>query len=651
MAKVDARADNGHEREAMSTTPGGSGAASTWALVWRLVAMGFRHKARLAAAMAVTIGMQIMVVGELFSSGLAIDVLRHHVDPSVDPPQWPLGIDPPADTPLMTLLFWVAGAALGFAVLRAVGYFLGRWTDELLAQAIIVRLRDDVYAKLQSLSFSFYDTHDSGTIINRVTGDVQSIRTFVQGVLMRAVTALITFIIFVVTMVSLHAPLTFVMLSFVVFQMLIMFRYTKHVRPHFRIQREVLDDLIKTLSEEVQGIRVVRAFGKEQHSTARFTKQSEYARDQRYDIWRMMGNHLPLIMGSGWMQIAVLIGFGGWLVLQGPLAGGIALGTIWIFFNLLQSIAAQIDQIIRVAGQAPDALTGAERVFAILDRESDIRQPRQPAVAAQRESGEAALGSAPASTGDVPAAHAIEFRNVSFAYENETPVLRGVSFAIRRGETVALVGPTGSGKTTLLQLIPRYYDVTAGRVLVDSVDVRERDLAALRKSIGMVFQEAFLFSNTIANNIAFGSPHVANEEIAHVASIAAADGFIDQLGKRYDTIVGERGVTLSGGERQRLSIARALLIRPPILLLDDAMSAVDAETEMRIEHALAQQHAGQTRLIVAHRLSTLRRADRVIVLERGEIVASGTHDDLMAHDSHYRHAAVIQLEHEEEDSA
>jgi ATP-binding cassette subfamily B protein len=629
------RAGHSHvpQTPAIATDPPDARAA-TWPIVGRLIRLGLRHRGLLLLALVITVVMQLMAVGEYVSAGLAVDVLRHWVDPAAPAPRWPFGLLPPESDSLIAPLSFAAGAALGFGLLSAGGFFAARMANELLAQAIVVNLRDEVYRALQRLPFSFYDTHDSGTIINRVTADVQSVRDFIQGVLIRAFTSLATLVVFLAAMIAIHPWLTLACLSFVVLQGVVMLSWGRKARPAFKVLREVIDNLISRLSEGVQGIRVVKSFGREDAQSAAFNAQSELARDKRQGIWRMMGNHMPLIQGSAFLGMAVLVGYGGYLVHLGPAQGGVALGAIWVFFGLMRTLAGQLEQISGVAAQLPEALTGAERVFDILDRTPSIRSPDRPRVNMTE-----------------PIRGGIEFRNVSFWYESAQPgrdkptaVLRDVSFAVRAGETVAIVGPTGAGKSTLLQLIPRFHDATQGEVLIDGVNVREHDLPRLRRAIGFVFQEPYLFSNTIRANAAFGRPDAPIEAVRRAADTAAATAFINALPDGFDTVIGERGVTLSGGERQRLSIARATLIEPAILILDDATSAVDAVTEARIRAALSAEGVRRTTILVAHRLSTLRRADRVIVIEDGRVAAQGTHDELMRTDSHYRDAAFVQFE-------
>ena len=320
------------------------------------------------------------------------------------------------------------------------------------------------------------------------------------------------------------------------------------------------------------------------------------------------------------INMMVLLGYGGYLVIQGQFA----LGTgLFVFANLLTQFANQVAQITNIANSIQASLTGAERVFEVLDAPLEVAQPEKPYLP------EKVYG-------------AVRFEQVGFHYNSGVEVLRDITFAVEPGQCVAIVGATGTGKSTLMSLLPRFYDATSGRVLVDGIDVREWDLDRLRRSVGLVFQETFLFSNTVAANIAFGKPQATREEIERAAKIAAADNFITELAQGYDTIIGEYGSNLSGGQRQRLAIARAVLLEPPILILDDALAAVDPETEGEILLAMENAMAGRTTFVIAHRLSTLRRADLVLVLKEGRIVQRGTHAELLATEGHYREVAELQ---------
>ncbi len=601
------------------------------ALVHRLLALAWGHRLVALPALLATIAFQALTLAGLAGQGLAIDVVRAAFDPGAPPPHWPGGLEPPPDWPLAGHLAAVAGVVLAAAVLAGAARFFTRYFDERFVQACVVDLRRRLYEKLQRLPFTFFDQIDTGQVINRVAGDSQLVRQFIQGVLIRALIAAVTLTIFLSYMLRTHATLAVACAAFFPLQVLVMARYSRLTKPKFLAQSKQNDVVVKALQESIAGVRVIRVFGRERERRRLFRDLLDDLRDKGMEIARDQSMHMPFIQASNVAAQGVLLGFGGWLVLRGPADGGIALGTLWIFRGLLDRLSAQAEAIVSIIGEAPECLAGAERVYKLLDHPIAIQSPTRREEESRPERPIA------------PIRGEIEFRNVAFGYAADAPVLHDVSFKVRAGETVALVGPVGAGKSTLLSLIPRFYDPQAGAVLIDGVDAREHALEPLRRAVATVFQEPFLFSNTVASNVAFARPEAPLEDIRAVAEAAAADHFVRELDRGYDTIIGERGVSLSGGQRQRLTIARALLARPAILILDDATGAVDALTESEIQDSLVEHMKGRTTFIVAHRLSTLRRADRIIVLDKGRIVDIGTHDELMTRPGHYRAAALIQL--------
>ncbi len=596
----------------------------------RLLALAWKHRLVALPAIAATIAFQALTLAGLWGQGLAIDAIRAEVDPSAPAPHWPPGLEPPPSWPLAAKIALVVAIVLGVSALAGAARFFTRYTDELFVQACVVDLRRRLYAKLQQLSFAFFDTMDTGQIINRVAGDSQQVRMFIQGVVIRAGIAIVTLAIFLWFMASQHLWLTLACLSVFPFQVLVMVRFGRITKPMYLEQSRLGDLVVNSFSESIAGVRVIRVFGRQHEAASRFRRRAQDAFDQRMTLARHAVIHTPFIQASNILAHTILLGYGGWLVLRGTPQGGIALGTFWVFRGLLERLAAQAEAISSIIAEAPESLAGAERVFSLLDRPVEIAD-RPGAVMPWPDAG-----------ADPPGA-SVEFRNVTFGYSPDRPVLHDVSFKVAPGEALAIVGPTGCGKSTLLSLISRFHDPQAGAVLVNGADVRDVPLSSLRRSIGVVFQEPFLFSTTIEANVAFGAPASPRKEVQRAIEAAAADDFIAALPAGLDTVIGERGVSLSGGERQRLTIARALLVHPSILVLDDATGSVDALTESEIHKALDEFVRGRTTFFVAHRLSTLRRADRVIVLDKGRIVDIGTHDELMNRPGHYRAAALIQL--------
>ena len=489
-------------------------------------------------------------------------------------------------------------------------------------------LRTAVYDKLQRLSFRFFDSHASGSIINRVTGDVQSLRSFVDLVLVQVFILILQFLLAAGYMLSLNVPLTLACLITTPILGVGAAYFSRLVRPAYVRNRELMDKLVGVLAENVQGAVVVKGFAREREEIAKFAAANYAVRDQqRWIFWRL-STFIPALGFLSQINLVVLLSYGGWLVIHGrlPLGSGLV-----VFAGLLQQFSNQVIKISDIANSVQTSLTGARRVFEVLDTPVEIAsRDGKGATRLARAKGE------------------VRFEDVSFDFESEHTVLRGVNFHVEPGTCVAILGATGSGKSALLSLIPRFYDPNRGRVLLDGHDVRDLDLDDLRRNIGLVFQENFLFSTTVAANIAFGQPQASREQIERAAKLASAHEFILGLPKGYETVLGEGASNLSGGQRQRLAIARALLLEPSILLLDDPTAAVDPGTEHEILSALDGAMAGRTTFLVAHRISTLQRADRVMVLEGGRIVEFGPPAELMAReDGRYRRVASLQGADEE----
>ncbi len=564
-------------------------------------------------------------VAGLGATGLGIDYIAHQIDPSRAAPRWPWRLAPPAHWPAMGVVASLAAAVLLLALLRA-------WLDfsyqvslaQLVQGQIVVELRARVYDKLQRLSFRFFDDHASGSIINRVTSDVQNLRSFVDLVLIQILILVLQLGLAAGYMAAIHLPLTLACLCTTPLLWLGAVWFSRVVRPAYVQNRVLVDHLIDVLSENVQGAVVVKGFAAEQQQIEKFAAANDAVRDQQSWIFWRLSTFIPALGLLSQANLVVLLGYGGWLVLRGqlPLGSGLI-----VFAGLLQQFSNQVFRVSDIANSMQTSLTGARRVFEVLDTPIEIAGP-PPGQAIRL----------PKARGEV------RFENVWFDYKAEHSVLRGVDFRIEPGCCVAILGATGAGKSALLGLIPRFYDPTIGCVRIDNHDLRTLDLDDLRRNIGLVFQESFLFSNTIAANIAFGHPAATPAQIEHAARLASAHDFIMALPAGYQSVLGEGASNLSGGQRQRLAIARALLLEPSILLLDDPTAAIDPGTEQEILGALDGAMAGRTTFLVAHRVSTLERADLVMVLKDGQVAELGPPGDLLARgDGHYRMVADLQV--------
>jgi ATP-binding cassette subfamily B protein len=570
----------------------------------------------LATQMAL-LGLNLFGVAML---GVGIDELRHAVDPAAPEPRWPMGWTPMGIALPMHRIAVISLALLAVALLRLwLGYASGVWFGQLLQGRLVVDLRDRCYDKLQRLNFRFFDSNTSSSLINRIGGDIQAVRLFVDGVLFQVVILVVSVGLFLAYMLSVHVGLTLACLSTMPLVWAVSALFSKAVKPAYKESSELYDSLVERLAESIRGMHVIKAFAREAAEFHRFQHANQRLCDAQNSIFAKLSGFVPLIVLLSQANVVVLLLYGGTLAMRGEI--GIGTGLVG-FASILGQFSGQISGVGNIANSMQQCLRSAERVFQILDEPVQIHSPDHPRAFGQ-------LG------GEV------RFEKVSFSYGAER-VLEEVDFEVKKGECVVITGPTGSGKSTLLSLIPRFYDPGAGRVLVDGMDIQTLDLAALRRSVGCVFQESFLFSTSVAANIAFGHPEASDAQVEKAARLASAHAFIQQLPEGYRTVLGEAGVGLSGGQKQRLSIARALLLEPAILLLDDPTASLDAETEELIVDALRGAMRERTTFIVSQRPSLLRLATQILVLDRGRLVQRGTHRELAGREGYYRHLVEVQ---------
>ena len=590
-------------------------------LVRRLLALAWQYRWGCVWLLSLQGLILLFGLAGLGLTGVGIDAVLYHARAIQHPPLYPFGLRPPAHwTPLAEISAIATGILLAAAVRGWLNYLYAVASGRLVHEQIVVDLRARVYDRLQRLSFRFFDDNTTGSIMNRVTSDVQAVRSFIDGVMIQVVLLLLSLVCYLAYMLRIDAGVTFACLATTPLLWTLTTLFSRSVRPLYDRTRELADRVVLTLAETIQGVQVVKGFGREPEEVAKFGTTVDAVEQHQQAIFWRVSLFTPTIGFLTQFNMVVLLAYGGWLVTQDRLP----LGTgLVVFAGLLTQFANQVASLTNITNSVQQSLSAARRVFEVLDAPVEIASPAQP-LANTRLAG------------------AVEFDSVSFHYQPDAAVLQQLSFQVQPGQRVALLGQTGAGKTTLLSLIPRFYDPTAGRVLIDGHDLREFDVAALRRQVGIVFQETFLFSNTIAANIAFGRPDVTREDIERAARVACAHEFIEQLPQGYDTPLGEWGFNLSGGQRQRLAIARAVLLDPRILLLDDPAAAIDPETEQEILEALDRAMEGRTTFIVAHRLSTLRRADWVLVLDRGQLVQAGSPADLLQQPGYYRQAALEQ---------
>ncbi|ABX03596.1 ABC transporter ATP-binding protein [Herpetosiphon sp.] len=520
-----------------------------------------------------------------------------------------------------SLLINAALIIVAFAFMRGIFSFVQAYMAEKTSQGVAFDLRNQIFARVQRLSFSYYDQNQTGQLMIRATDDVEKVRTFIAQGLILTAQALLLLVGALVILFFTNWKLSLVVVPLLPVAMVMFMIFGKVSQPLFGVVQRKLSALNTILQENLAGIKVVKAFTREPYESQRFDLAATDLMSQQLRISKVFSFLFPVIFLVAQLGQAGILYFGGRQILGGTLDLGeyqkFSLYLVYVFFPL-----GQLGFIISLMAQAG---ASASRIFEILDAKSEITDKPD----AQE---------LPAIQGNV------EFRNVTFRYFGSSdPVLRDVSFEAKPGQTIALLGATGSGKSTIINLLPRFYDVSEGAVLIDGHDLRDVKLDSLRSQIGIVLQETNLFSGSIRDNIAFGRPEATFEEVEAAAKAASAHDFIMTFPQGYDTSVGERGATLSGGQKQRIAIARALLLNPRLLILDDSTSSVDLMTEYRIQKALDQLMQGRTSVVIAQRISTVLNADQILVLEKGQVVARGNHEELMESSAIYAEIYNSQL--------
>lgn len=514
--------------------------------------------------------------------------------------------------------------AIGFIILMiikgAAAYFQQYWSN-LFGIGSVYELRKAIYKKLQDLPFRYYDNARTGDLMSRLTADVEGFRFFLSF----GFTQLFNFILIIcfslIIMFTYSWQLAVVTLLMTPFLCVTVYKFDKKVHPAFRSIRKSMGRLNTRVQENISGMKTVKALSQEKEEIGRFSIHNEdYKQNEIYtsQIW---ATYFPFMEFIGNLCVVVLLGLGGHYVMNGSLSAG----KLLAFFSLVWYIMGPLMELGFIVNTFSQSKASGERLLQILDEPIDIHSPEHPVEKSEVKG------------------H-VQFNQVSLIYPNETNyALKNVSFETKPGEVIGLMGATGAGKSTITQLISRFYDVTEGEILIDGVNVKNYNLKTLRKSIGFVLQETFLFSSTIRDNIAYGHPDASEGDIILAAKRADAHEFIMELPDGYETVLGERGLGLSGGQKQRISIARALVMNPSILILDDSTSAVDMQTEAKIQEAFRELMKGRTTFVIAHRISSVQHADQIIVLENGEIVQKGVHSELVQQDGGlYRRVYDIQ---------
>lgn len=529
----------------------------------------------------------------------------------------------------MARVWWVAAALVGVAVVRGVFNFLQAYWSEVASQGVAFDMRNVIFEKLQNLSFSYHDRSQTGKLMTRMTSDVELVRQFVgRGALMMA-SALLMLLGTIVIMFLMNWKLALIV--FLVIPIILGF-FSMFIRKIMPISSQVQKELGKLntiLQENLAGMRVVKAFAREDYESARYEEQNRFLLSENLNLVKLFSSAFPMIFFIANLGMVAVVWFGGLEVIGLRLS----LGELVAFTGYLGIMLMPIFQMGMIGAMLSRAEASAERIFEVMDAKSEVEDH-------------------PGAQELPPLAGRVAFEQVGFRYVGgQDDVIQDVTFTAEPGQTVAILGQTGAGKSSIINLIPRFYDVTSGHVFIDGHDVRDVTLDSLRQQIGIVLQETSLFSGSIRENIAYGRPDAEMDTIIAAAKSAQAAEFIDELPDGYDTLVGERGVGLSGGQKQRIAIARALLVDPKILIMDDSTSSVDAETEYKIQQALEELMQDRTSFVIAQRISTVRSADKILLLADGKLSAQGTHQELLQSSELYIEILETQFSGDDENVA